>query len=58
MSKTVSEFEDIVRIFLGIVGEPQLSDKNFHVLRGIDLNNTIKKHRITEPNEVQPKAQV
>ena len=39
MSKTV---EDIVRICLGIVGEPQLSDKNFHVLRGIDLNKTIK----------------
>ena len=50
--------KNIVRIFLGIVGEPQLSDKIFHVLRGIDLNNTIKKKRITEPNEVQPKAQV
>ena len=67
MSKTTTEFDDIciVRIFLGIVGEPQLSDKNFHVLRGIDLNKTIK----TPDNrahvwvggasdEVQPKAQV
>ena len=43
MSKTVTEFEDIDCICLGIVGEPQLSDKNFHVLRGIDLNKTIQK---------------
>ena len=44
MSKTVTEFKDTVRIFLGIVGEPQLSDKNVHVLRGIDFNKTIKKN--------------
>ena len=43
MSKTITEFEDKVRIFLGIVGEPQLSDKNFDVWRSIDLNKKIKK---------------
>ena len=41
--KTVTEFEHIVSIFLGIVGELQLSDKDFHVLRGSDLNKAIKK---------------
>ena len=66
MSKTITEFEDKVRIFLGIVGEPQLSDKNFDVWRSIDLNKTIKNHLLTGPkfggrgasHEVQPKAQV
>ena len=43
MSKTITEFEDKVRIFLGIVAEPQLSDENFDVWRSIDLNKTIKK---------------
>ena len=67
MSKTITEFEDKVRIFLGIVGEPQLSDENFDVWRSIDLNKTLKK---TPDNRaqvwgaggasdvVQPKAQV
>ena len=35
MSKTITEFEDKVRIFLGIVGEPQLSDENFDVWRSM-----------------------
>ena len=43
MSKTITEFEDKVRILLGIVKEPQLSDKNFDVWRSIDLNKTINK---------------
>ena len=38
-----SEFEEKVRIFLGIVGEPQLSDTNFDVWRSVDLNKTINK---------------
>ena len=43
MSKTITEFEDKVHIFMGIVGEPQLSDENFDVWMSIDLNKTIKK---------------
>jgi len=43
MSKTITEYEDKVCIFLGIVGEPQLCDKNFDVWRSIDLNKTMKK---------------
>ena len=43
MSKTITEFGDKVHIFLGIVGEPQLLDKNFDVWRRINLNKTIKK---------------
>ena len=39
----IREFEDKVRVFLGIVGEPQLLDKNFDFWRSIDLNKTIKK---------------
>ena len=35
VSKTVTEFKDIVHIFLGIVGEPHYLLKLFHILRGI-----------------------
>ena len=38
----ITEFEDKVCISLVIVGVPQLSDKNFHVWRSIDLNKTMK----------------
>ena len=33
-SKNVKEFENIVHIILGLVGEPQLSDKNVSCFEG------------------------
>ena len=58
ISKTITDFEDKVCIFLGIVGEPQISDENFDVWMRIDLNKTIKKSPDNgAPDVVQPKAQ-